>query len=179
MRRREFITLLGSTTVAWPLSARAQQPALPVIGFLRDGSAEFSAPYVAGFRKGLNETGYVDGQNVTVEYHWLEGHALFVAGDAFLGSRITGVDKYRNTNGIRYQVVQESQPLVRYFIDEKVDARHVAARSGEACNKTLPDRIFTDPEDDRDLRRCRFGRLRGRGARRGDHGHLPADQVGQ
>jgi putative ABC transport system substrate-binding protein len=73
MRRREFITLLGSTTVAWPLSARAQQPALPVIGFLRDGSAEFSAPYVAGFRKGLNETGYVDGQNVTVEYHWLEG----------------------------------------------------------------------------------------------------------
>jgi putative ABC transport system substrate-binding protein len=71
MRRREFITLLGGTTAAWPLSARSQQ--LPVIGFLRDGSAEGSARYMAGFRKGLGETGYIDGQNVTVEYHWLEG----------------------------------------------------------------------------------------------------------
>jgi putative ABC transport system substrate-binding protein len=71
VRRREFITLLGGTTAAWPLSARSQQ--LPVIGFLRDGSAEGSARYMAGFRKGLDETGYVDGQNVTVEYHWLEG----------------------------------------------------------------------------------------------------------
>jgi len=71
MKRREFITLLGGTTAAWPLSARSQQ--LPVIGFLRDGSAEGSARYMAGFRKGLGETGYIDGQNVTVEYHWLEG----------------------------------------------------------------------------------------------------------
>jgi putative tryptophan/tyrosine transport system substrate-binding protein len=73
MRRREFITLLGSTVVAWPLTARAQQPAMPVVGFIRDGSAEGSARFVAAFRKGLNETGYVEGQNVTVEYHWLEG----------------------------------------------------------------------------------------------------------
>jgi putative ABC transport system substrate-binding protein len=59
--------------VGWPRVTRAQQQALPVIGFLRDGSAEGSARYMAGFRKGLDETGYVDGQNVTVEYHWLEG----------------------------------------------------------------------------------------------------------
>jgi putative ABC transport system substrate-binding protein len=70
MRRRDFITLLG---VAWPVSARAQQPAIPVVGFIQIGPAAVSPRFAAAFRKGLNETGSVEGQNVVVEYHWSEG----------------------------------------------------------------------------------------------------------
>ena len=73
MRRREFITLVGGASLGWPLAARAQQGTLPVVAFINAGSADSSAARAAAFRNGLNETSYVEGQNVTVEYHWLEG----------------------------------------------------------------------------------------------------------
>jgi putative tryptophan/tyrosine transport system substrate-binding protein len=72
MRPREFIAGLGSAS-AWPVVARAQQPAVPVVAFVHSGSANGSAYVAAAFRKGLGDTGYVEGQNVAVEYHWLQG----------------------------------------------------------------------------------------------------------
>jgi putative tryptophan/tyrosine transport system substrate-binding protein len=72
MRRREFIGVLGGAAVSWPHAARAQQPAMPVIGYLNYGSPESDTFRLTGLRSGLNETGYIEGRNLMIEYRWAE-----------------------------------------------------------------------------------------------------------
>jgi ABC-type uncharacterized transport system substrate-binding protein len=121
MKRRDFITLLGGATAAWPVTARAQQPTMPVVAFINGGSADAAGRYVAAFRKGLNETDTIEGQNATVEYHYLEG-------------------QYDRLPALMADLVRRRVALIA------TPASIVAALAAKAATATIPI-VFSVPED--------------------------------
>jgi ABC-type uncharacterized transport system substrate-binding protein len=112
MRRREFLRLVGGGAATWPLAARAQQPAVPVVGVVSGQSPGVDGRNAASFRKGLGETGYVDGENVKVEYHWLEG-------------------QYDRLPGLMAELVRRQVAVI-------VATGNVAALAAKAATATVP-----------------------------------------
>src|SRR5262249_13927803 len=139
MKRREFVTLLGSAAAAWPLAARAQQSGNPVIGFLSARSAKESAHLVEAFRKGLAEYGVIEGQNATVDYNWADSHYERLHGQAIdLVSRQVAVLVSVGGDMTAKAAVAATRttPIVAVFIGDPVKGGYVASLSRPGGNIT-------------------------------------------
>jgi putative ABC transport system substrate-binding protein len=138
MKRREFITLLGGAAVAWPFATRAQQAAMPIVGFVSGRSTETSAHPVAAFRKGLNETGYVEGQNVMVEYHWLGdqyNRAPAIMAD-FVRRRVAVIASPNTLGALAAKAATTTIPIVFGVVEDPVKLGLVTSLARPGGNAT-------------------------------------------